>query len=115
MKKGHATSGILTLLDSSRIEVLQQLLDQNPSNAFVRYGLAMELVKAGELDQAVSEFESLLSTDPSYSAAYFHGGQTLEKLGRVEQARDVYRRGIEASRDPHARSELQAALDILGD
>lgn len=108
-------SGILTELDSSRIEVLQQLLAQNPANTFVRYGLAMEFVNTGELDRAVGEFETLLAADPSYSAAYFHGGQTLEKLGRLDQARDFYRRGIAASRDPHAVSEMQAALDILGE
>lgn len=90
------------------------MLAQNPANTFVRYGLAMELVKSGELDRAVQQFETLLASDPAYSAAYFHGGQTLEKLGRLDQAREIYRRGIEASRDPHARSELQAALDILG-
>jgi hypothetical protein len=27
----------------------------------------------------------------------------------------LYRRGIAATRDPHARGEIQAALDILGD
>jgi tetratricopeptide (TPR) repeat protein len=97
-----------------RIEILQQLLAQNPSSAFVRYGLAMEYVKAGELARAVTEFEALLAADPGYSAAYFHGGQALEKLGRLDEARDAYRRGIAATRDPHARSELEAALDILG-
>lgn len=90
------------------------MLAENPANTFVRYGLAMELVNTGELDRAVGEFETLLQTDASYSAAYFHGGQTLEKLGRLDQARDFYRRGLEFSRDAHARSELQAALDILG-
>jgi tetratricopeptide (TPR) repeat protein len=102
-------------LEPSRIDVLHQLLAQNPSSAFARYGLAMEYVKSGELDRAMQEFEALLAADPSYSAAYFHGGQTLEKLGRLDQARDYYRRGIDTTRDAHARSELQAALDILGD
>ena len=102
-------------LATSRIDVLKQLLEQNPSSGFARYGLAMEYVNAGELEQAVAEFAALLSGDPAYSAAYFHGGQTLEKLGRVEEARDLYRKGVAAARDPHARSELQAALDILGD
>ena len=74
----------------------------------------MEYVKAGELDHAVTEFEAVLATDPRYGAAYFHGGQTLEKLGRLDDARDYYRRGLGATGDPHARSELQAALDILG-
>lgn len=94
---------------------MKQLLEQNPSSAFARYGLAMEYVNSGALEEAVNEFKEILAADPAYSAAYFHGGQTLEKLGRLEEARDFYRRGAAVTRDPHARSELQAALDILGD
>jgi tetratricopeptide (TPR) repeat protein len=88
---------------------------QNPANSFARYGLAMELVKAGELESAVGEFAGVIDNDANYSAAYFHGGQTLEKLGRFDDARTFYRRGIQHTRDAHALSELQAALDILGD
>ena len=102
-------------MEPTRIEILQQLLDQNPASAFARYGLAMEYVKSGELDRAVAAFEEVTKTDANYSAAYFHGGQTLEKLGRIDEARDLYRRGIAVTRDPHARSELEAALDILGE
>ena len=94
---------------------MQQLLAQDPANTFARYGLAMEHVKTGDLAGAVQQFETLLTTDPAYSAAYYHGGQTLEKLGQLDQARDLYRRGIAVTRDPHALSELQAALDILGE
>ena len=100
---------------SSRIDTLKQLLEKNPSSAFARYGLAMEYVNSGALEDAVNEFKAILAADPAYSAAYFHGGQTLEKLGRLEDARDFYRRGAAVTRDPHAQSELQAALDILGD
>lgn len=75
----------------------------------------MEYINSGALEEAVNEFKAILGADPAYSAAYFHGGQTLEKLGRLEEARDFYRRGAAVTRDPHARGELQAALDILGD
>jgi len=102
-------------LDNSRLETLRQLLADNPANTFARYGLAMEHVRSGDLEGAVQEFEAVLTTDPKYSAAYYHGGQALEKLGQLDQARDLYRRGIAATRDPHALSELQAALDILGE
>jgi tetratricopeptide (TPR) repeat protein len=102
-------------LEPTRIEILQQLLDQNPASTFARYGLAMEYVKSGDLDRAVAAFDEVTKTDPNYSAAYFHGGQTLEKLGKLDEARDFYRRGIAVTRDPHARSELEAALDILGE
>jgi tetratricopeptide (TPR) repeat protein len=103
------------LLEPTRIEILKQLLDQNPANSFARYGLAMELVNSGDLENGVREFASLVEADPNYSAAYFHGGQALEKLGRLDEARDSYRRGIAVTRDPHARAELEAALDILGE
>jgi tetratricopeptide (TPR) repeat protein len=102
-------------MEPTRVEILEQLLAQNPANSFARYGLAMEHVKSGSLENAVREFASILAADPNYSAAYFHGGQTLEKLGRLDDARDYYRRGIAATRDPHALAELQASLDILGD
>jgi tetratricopeptide (TPR) repeat protein len=94
---------------------LQQLLTQDPKNTFMRYGLAMEFVNTGELERAVAEFETVRQTDPSYGAAYYHGGQTLEKLGRLDDARKCYREGVAATRDAHARGELQAALDILGE
>jgi tetratricopeptide (TPR) repeat protein len=74
----------------------------------------MEYVRAGELARALAEFEALLAFDPAYSAAYFHSGQTLSKLGRLEEARDTFRRGVAVTKDPHALSELQAALDVLG-
>ena len=102
-------------LEPTRIEILEQLLEQNPASTFARYGLAMEYVKSGDLDRAVAAFEAVTVTDPNYSAAYFHGGQTLEKLGKLDAARDFYRKGIAVTRDPHARGELEAALDILGE
>lgn len=91
------------------------MLAQQPDHVLARYGLAMEHVRLGQLEQGVREFETLLERQPDYSAAYFHGGQTLEKLGRVDQAREWYRRGLAVAPDAHARSELQAALDILGE
>ena len=93
------------------------MVEQNPSDTFARYGLAMEYANSGRLDQAVEEYRNLLVANPSYAAAYFHGGQALEKLGRIEEARVLYRQGIETTTrtgDLHTRSELQAALDLLG-
>lgn len=100
-----------------RISVLQSLVDQNPADAFSRYGLALEYVKTGALSDAMTEFRALLDHNPDYAAGYFHGAQTLEKLGDLEGARELYRRGIDVTTrtgDLHTRSELQGALDLLG-
>jgi tetratricopeptide (TPR) repeat protein len=102
-------------LATSRIELLEQILAQDPKNLLARYGLAMAYVNQNDFGRAIPEFEAVLENNPEYSAAYYHGGQTLEKLGRLDDARLWYRQGIAVSRDPHARGELEAALAILGD
>ena len=98
------------------MEILKTMVQQNPSDTFSRYGLAMEYANSGQLESAVSEFRTLIGFNPDYPAAYFHGGQVLEKLGRVDEARESYEQGIQVTSrigDQHTRAELQAALDAL--
>ena len=102
---------------NSRVELLRSMVEQRPADAFSRYGLAMEYVNSGQLEAAAAEFAALLEHNPNYAAGYFHGGQTLEKLGRIDKARLLYRKGIEVTTiagDLHTRSELEAALNALG-
>jgi tetratricopeptide (TPR) repeat protein len=99
-----------------RLDALREMVSHDPNNAFARYGLAMEYAKTGRLEDAVAEYTNLLEGSPDYAAAYYHGGQALERLDRLEDARDWYQRGIEATTrngDAHTRSELQTALDLL--
>lgn len=99
-----------------RIAALRSMLAADPSNAFARYGLAQEHVKAGQDERALAEFRAVLEANPDYQAAYYHAGKALERLGRKEDARAMYERGVAASRrsgDLHARSELEAALEEL--
>jgi tetratricopeptide (TPR) repeat protein len=103
-------------MESSRIEILREMVDRNPAETFARYGLAMEYSKSGNLEEAVREYRALLEQNEGYAAAYYHGGQALEKMGRVEAAREMYEKGIEVttrSGDMKTRNELQAAVDIL--
>ena len=101
---------------TNRVDILKQMVSQDPNNAFARYGLAMEYAKSGQLQEAVGEFRTVLAHDESYAAAYYHGGQALEKLGEIEEARDLYEKGIEATTrkgDLHTRAEIEAALSML--
>ena len=103
-------------MTGTRLEILKSMVEQNPADSFARYGLAMEYRNTGDLEAAVAEFRTLLAAHPDYSAAYFHGGQTLERLGRPAEARQLYMRGIEATArkgDFHTRDEIQAALDLM--
>lgn len=101
---------------TNRIEVLRQMLRQDPRNSFARYGLAMEYSKTGDFVEAVSEFRLLIAEDQSYVAAYYHCGHALEKLGRVNEARTIYEQGMEVSArkgDLHTKAEIEAALSLL--
>jgi tetratricopeptide (TPR) repeat protein len=99
------------------LEILKSMVEQNPTDSFARYGLAMEYRNGGDLPSAMAEFRTLMSVSPDYSPAYFHGGQTLERMGLLDEAREVYTKGVEVTiriGNEHARSEMQGALDMLG-
>ena len=101
----------------NRLETLKELVRQNPSDTFARYGLAMEYARGGDFEASAAEYKGLVDAHPYYSAAYYHGGKVLERLGRLEEAREFYRLGIAVTTrlgDSHARDELQGALELLG-
>ena len=99
-----------------RLAMLNEILLQNPDDAFARYGLAMEYSNSGEVEQALEEFTKLLSAHPDYTAGYFMAAQTLSKANRVEEAKKLLVDGISSARrtgNTHAQSEMTAMLDEL--
>lgn len=104
-------------MTSNRLDVLKGLVAQNPNDVRTRYMLAMELGNTGDPAAAVTEYQTIIATDRDYVAAYFHCGQALEKVDRIDEARATYRAGIEACTrvgDQKTKDELQEVLDALG-
>jgi predicted Zn-dependent protease len=100
-----------------RVAMLTEILEQNPADAFARYGLAMEYANSGEVDRSLEEFGKLLSVHPDYTAGYFMAAQTLSKAGRVDQAKKMLTDGIgsaERTGNQHALSEMEGLLAELG-
>jgi Flp pilus assembly protein TadD len=101
---------------TNRLDILKQMVEQDPSNTFARYGLAMEFANSGNAKQAIEEYRRVLELDENYAAAYYHGGQALEKVGDIEGARTIYEKGIEVTTrkgDGHTRAEIEGALSLL--
>src|SRR5712671_6464167 len=104
------------MTEPTRLQMLTQFLDQNPNDAFARYGLAMEYSKAGQTDKALAQFNTLLQLHPDYTNGYFMAAQTLERIGRRPEARKMLENGIEAAKrtgNKHALSEMSGMLDEL--
>jgi cytochrome c-type biogenesis protein CcmH/NrfG len=100
-----------------RIAMLNEILAQDPNNAFARYGLAMEYSNSGQVEQALEEFNELLAANPDYAAGYFMAAQALMKSDRRGEARTMLENGIVAAQrkgDSHAASEMQGMLAEIG-
>jgi thioredoxin-like negative regulator of GroEL len=94
---------------------IEALLADDPTDAFLRYGLAMEHVSVGD-DATAAEHLRRLCADSTYVPAFLQAGQVLNRLNRPDEAADVLRRGIAIARqqgDSHAEGEMAGLLATL--
>src|SRR3977135_1642708 len=70
-----------------RIAMLSEILTANPEDSFARYGLAQEYSNAGQTEQALQEFKTLIEKNPDYTPAYFMPGPRPAKTNRPERAK----------------------------
>lgn len=99
-----------------KIAALSQILEANPTDAFARYGLAIAYAADGNNDQALTEYETILTQTPEYVPAYQMSAQLLLKTGRQAEAQTRLTDGLRVARqtgNAHAASEMQAMLDDL--
>ncbi len=98
------------------IEQLQSLLEKEPNDAFLNFGLAMAFKSAGDQEQALNQFDHTIQVDENYVAAYFMKGQLLNQLDRMDEARATLQSGIAVATkigDEHAKGEMTEYLEAL--
>jgi Flp pilus assembly protein TadD len=100
----------------TRKQQIEAMLGAEPNDLFLRYALAMEHVGAGADAEAVRCLRELLALDPNYVPAYLQAGRALARLGRDDEAREVWRAGVGVARrkgDEHAAGEMSGFLEGL--
>lgn len=103
---------------SERIEALRRMLEKNPDDPRARFGLAAEYEKAGRWHDVVEQLTAYLAVADDESNAWGRLGRALREIGREEEARDAYRKGIEAAArhgHPSMAAEFQEAIDELNE
>jgi predicted Zn-dependent protease len=102
---------------SRRRLMLEQSLADDPTDLFLRYGLAMQCLRDGDVDEGRARLLGLIGDEPDNQvAAYQQLGQSYADGGEFEAARATWQAGIKKARaagDLHAAGEMEQALAML--
>jgi predicted Zn-dependent protease len=102
---------------SRRRLMLEQSLADDPTDLFLRYGLAMQCLREGDVQEGRLGLLALIDDEPETQvAAYQQLGQSYADGGESVAARSTWRTGIAKARaagDAHAAAEMEQALAML--
>ena len=103
---------------SPRRQKLEQSLAEDPQDTFLRYGLALQCLREGDLEEGRVLLHALIADHPDDQvAAYQQLGQSYAESGETLEAVKILRLGIAKARargDLHAASEMEQLLEATG-
>jgi uncharacterized protein HemY len=97
-------------------DALERLLASGQDNALLRYTLGTLCLKEGLPQEAVDHLEQALRQDDKHSASWKSYAKALAELGRLDEARTAYEKGIaiaETNGDIQAAREMRVFLKRL--
>ncbi|MFO0889169.1 MAG: hypothetical protein U0790_08520 [Isosphaeraceae bacterium] len=102
---------------SARRLMLEESLAADPADTFLRYGLAMQCLREGDLEEGRSRLKALIADHPDDQVAAFQQlGQSYADTGETGEAIAMLRAGIalaERRGDRHAAAEMGELLSSL--
>ena len=81
----------------NRIEVFRQMLDTDPDNTMVMFGLAKEYEKLGQYSDVIELLETYLAKADDEGNAYGVLAKAYDQTGNREKAIETYQKGIDVS------------------
>ena len=103
-------------MTTDRVTALETMLERNPEDSRLRFGLALEYLRAGRRQDGVRELRAYLATSDDEGNAWGRLAAVLQEMGEHEQAEDAYRRGIHAAHQhghPTMAEEFERTLEEL--
>ena len=102
---------------SRRRLMLEESLAEDPADPFLRYGLAVQCLSEGDIEEGRGRLVALIDDHPDDQvAAYQQLGQSYAETGERDSAAATLRAGIakaQASGDWHAAAEMEQLLASL--
>ena len=99
----------------NRIEVFRQMLESDPDNTMVMFGLAKEYEKLGQHQEIIDILETYLAKADDEGNAYGVLAKAYDQSGNREKAIETYKKGIDVSMahgHPSMANEYRMALDL---
>jgi thioredoxin-like negative regulator of GroEL len=103
---------------SPRRQKLEASLAEDPTDTFLRYGVALQCLREGDTEEGRQRLQALIADHPDDQvAAYQQLGQSYLDTGEHERAAETLRMGVakaQARGDAHAAAEMQGMLAMIG-
>jgi len=103
---------------SPRRLMLERGFSEDPKDPFLRYGLALQCLRDGDVEEGRQRLRSLIADDPDHQvAAYQQLGQSYAESEETEAALAILRAGVvkaQAAGDWHAAAEMEQLIGSLG-
>jgi predicted Zn-dependent protease len=103
---------------SSRRVMLENSLAEDPADSFLRYGLAVQCLREGDVEEGRQRLQSLINDHPDDTvAAHQQLGQSFLEAEEFPEAREILEKGIALAKkrgDWHAASEMEGLVGQLG-
>jgi tetratricopeptide (TPR) repeat protein len=96
--------------ENERIKALRAMLERNPNDARVHFGLAAEYEKLELGDAVVEELQQYLAMTDDQGNAWGRLGNALRKAGRDDEARAAFEKGVQAAR-AHGHPSMAAEFE----
>jgi folate-binding protein YgfZ len=99
-----------------RLAMFQKALKFNPEDPLGNFGLGSVCLELKRYNEAIGPLEKVLKSQPRHTVAYLSLGKAYEGTGQIQEARDVYQKGIEvaaAKGDLMPLNEMRQRLERL--
>ncbi len=100
---------------NKRLEGLLEFYKKDPNDPFTLYGLALEYMSDQQFDAAEKYFRQLLDSEPDYVPGYLQYAQLKEKQDKINEAKELYIRGIETANKTGDNKSAKEMEDFLSD
>ena len=97
------------MTEKTRIQQLEEVIGDNSENAFLQYSLGHEYLEIEDIKNAIPKLEKAIQLQDTYSAPYRALGKALSLDARIDEAKDIFLRGIKIANE---RGDLQTAKEM---